>query len=106
MAAGDADRLTVVAAETGEAFSYGSRVSTVAAPEHTAAVTVCAPVVKTRWLGGAGLTVSTCVAEARPAADAVTVMLPGAVPLNQKLAALVPAAMETEPTAVVQDASE
>ena len=98
--AGAADRLTVVAAETGTTLLFGSWLCTVATAEQAPAVTVCAPVVKTRWSGGAGFTVSTCVAAVSGGteADAVRVTLPEAVSLKEKSALLVPARMTIDDT--------
>ena len=83
---------------------------TVSVPEQEPAATVLEAVVKTSWVGNAaGLTVSTWVAAVSPAGAAVTVTVVAVapvVPVNQKLAALAPAATETDPTAVEQDESE
>ena len=57
-------------------FPNVSSSATVIVPEATPAVSVCGVVVKTSWLAAAGLTVSCCVAEARPAAAAVSVRRP------------------------------
>ena len=57
------------------------------------AVRVCEAVVKARWLAAAGLTVSFCVAEARPPAEAVIVGVPIDVSEYWKLTVLVPAGM-------------
>ena len=61
----------------------------------------------TRWSAAAGVMVSTWLGEGpQPVTEAVTVTLPGAVPLNQKLAALDPAATVVPAAAAVQPASE
>ena len=106
-AAGAADSVTAVAAATVDTFPKASWLCTVTALEQVPAVTVCGPVVNTRWSAAAGVTVSACVGEGlQPPTAAVTVTLPGEVPLNQKLAALDPAPMVALADATVQPESE
>ena len=99
-----ADRLTVVAAPTGEAFPYGSCVRRAARPEQCIGggeleVTDWGALVKTTRSGAAGATVSTWVGfGAMPAAEAVTVTLPAAVARKEKGALLAPAATTTDVT--------
>ena len=77
-----------------------------ACTEQAPACFACGAVVNERWSAGAAVTVWACDAAARPAAEAVTAMLPGTVPMNQKLAVLAPAAMDTDDTAALQPESE
>jgi hypothetical protein len=97
--AGEALRLTVVSADTGEALPAGSRLCSVTAPEQACEATVFAVLVMTRWSGGAGLMVSVCVAGvAIPAPEAVTTGLLARTPLKEKVPVLWPFGIEIEVT--------
>ena len=74
------------------------------AAEHAPAWLVRGAVVKERWSAGAGVTLSVWPAEARPAADADTATLPGAVPRKKKVAVVAFAGM-VGAAGVVQAAS-
>src|SRR5947207_2516999 len=90
----DVDRLTVSAVV--ETLPYRSLSCIVIVLETTPAVSVCAPVVKTNWLAGAGITVSVWVADVKPVAAAVSVGLLARVSTYLKLAVLLPAGIATD----------
>ena len=77
------------------ALPYVSSICTVIVPEATPAVSTCAAVVMRILLAAAGATVSSCVAEVRPANAAVKAGEPARVSLYVKLAVLLPAEMVT-----------
>ena len=70
--------------------------STVIVPDTTPAVSVCAVVVYTNWVAVAARTVSVCIAEVRPVAEAVRVGALARVSTYLKLAVLLPAGIDTE----------
>jgi hypothetical protein len=79
--AAEAESVTVVAAATVAALSKPSRACSTTAAEQLPAVTVCAPVSKTRWVGVPAVMVSNCVAAGeRPGAEASTATVPATVP--------------------------
>jgi hypothetical protein len=70
-------RVTVLDASAVLAFPYGSCRCTVMVPEAAPAVVVTAVEVITSLLAAAGLTVSTCVAEAMVAGEALAAVMVG-----------------------------
>jgi len=100
--AGAASSATGVLAGAGAGFPKLSRLCRLNTGEHTPALTVRAPVVKTRRSAGAAVMVSDWVAELIPVALAVTTTAPAAVPWKYSVAELLPEAIDTDVTAAPQ----